>query len=441
MTENRRPLIARLGPIVLAPGVSRGNALTLFFGSILISIVSAYLSFAQPYILNEHLRIPQEIQGTVSGNLAFWTEILLILMSGLVGAWSDRAGHRLVFVLGFLVIGVSYALYPWATSVEGLYAVRVIYALGAAAIGAMFVAVQADYPAETSRGAFTAVVGVLSIVGFAILIATLAPLPRRLTAGGMDPVEAGRVAFGVVALIAVAGAVFLRLGLRERTSAQASKSSVLAKLRAGFAVARQNRRIGLSYAAAVVGRADLAIVTIFLSLWVTQASLSAGLSAQDALVQSGKLFGVIQIAALIFMPILGAITDRLDRVTGLAIATAVATGGYLWTGFLTDLTGTEAMLASALLGMGQAGVILTATALMGKESPREAIGAVSGVFSLFAAVGILLATKTGGWLFDVWRPGAPFIIMGVANAVVLILAVGVRLSDAPGARLEAPGPS
>ncbi len=431
MSNTPSPRPARLGPIVLAPGVTRGNALTLFFGSILTSIVSAYLSFAQPYILNEHLHLPQEIQGTVSGNLAFWTEVLLILMSGFVGAWSDRVGHRFVFVIGFLVIGVSYALYPWATSVEQLYAVRVVYAMGAAGIGAMFVAVQADYPAETSRGGFTAIVGVLSIVGFAVLIATLAPLPRRLTAAGFDPVEAGRLAFGVVAMIAVAGAIFLRVGLRERTTAPARKSGVLTQLRVAFAVSRDNPRIGLSYAAAIVGRADLAIVTIFLSLWVTQASRSAGLSTEDALVQSGKLFGVIQVAALVFMPILGAITDRLDRVTGLCIATAIAAGGYLWTGSLTELTSTEAFMATALLGMGQASVILTATALMGAEAPKHAVGAVSGAFSLFAAVGILLATKSGGWLFDVWRPGAPFIVMGLANALVLCLAIGVRLRNPP----------
>jgi MFS family permease len=142
---------------------------------------------------------------------------------------------------------------------------------------------------------------------------------------------------------------------------------------------------------------------------------------------------VIQVAALVFMPILGMITDRVDRATGLAIATAVAAAGYLWTGFLADLTGTEALLASALLGMGQAGVILTATALVGQESPRDSVGAVSGVFSLFAAIGILLATKSGGWLFDAWRPGAPFIVMGVANAVVLCLAIIVRLTG-PGRR-------
>ena len=88
-------------------------------------------------------------------------------------------------------------------------------------------------------------------------------------------------------------------------------------------------------------------------------------------------------------------------------------------------------MATALLGMGQASVILTATALMGAEAPKHAVGAVSGAFSLFAAVGILLATKSGGWLFDVWRPGAPFIVMGFANALVLCLAIGVRLRNPP----------
>ena len=37
------------------------------------------------------------------------------------------------------------------------------------------------------------------------------------------------------------------------------------------------------------------------------------------------------------------------------------------------------------------------------------------------------ATSVGGRLFDLWTPGAPFMMMGVINSVVLVFAISVRL--------------
>ncbi len=431
MTAIPSPTTARLGPIKLAPGVTRGNVIALLVGSFFTAIVSAYLSFAQPYILNEHLHLPTEIQGSVSGNLAFFTEIALIVLSGFMGAWSDRIGHRAVFVLGFLVIGLSYLLYPWATTTAELYGYRLVYAVGAAAIGAMFVAVQSDYPAEASRGLLVACIGILSILGFMAIVALLAPLPRRFVALGFGPVEAGRLAFGVIAVIAVVGAAILQFGLKARVAGAVTQTSLMARLRLGFLVARGNPRIGLAYVAGLVGRADLAIITIFLSLWITQVGRAKGLTTQQALVDAGAVFGVIQLSSLVFMPLLGYVADRIDRVTSLCIATAIAAVGYVWIGLLAEPVGMQAFPAAIVLGMGQAGVILTATALVGQEAPKEALGAVSGVFGISSAIGILVATKVGGWLFDAWMPGAPFIIMGAANAVVLAIALAVRLMEQP----------
>ena len=196
-------------------------------------------------------------------------------------------------------------------------------------------------------------------------------------------------------------------------------------------MARGNPRIGLAYVAGLVGRADLAIITIFLSLWITQVGRAKGLTTQQALVDAGAVFGVIQLSSLVFMPILGYVADRIDRVTSLCIATVIAAVGYVWIGLLAEPVGLQAFPAAIVLGMGQAGVILTATALVGQEAPKEALGAVSGVFSISSAIGILVATSAGGWLFDAWMPGAPFIIMGAANAVVFAIAGAVRLMGQP----------
>jgi len=61
--------------------------------------------------------------------------------------------------------------------------------------------------------------------------------------------------------------------------------------------------------------------------------------------------------------------------------------------------------------------------------PTKGRGAVIGMFSLFGAVGILLVAKLGGTFFvEVSRVG-PFKLIGIANFVVLLLAVVVLKLD------------
>jgi predicted MFS family arabinose efflux permease len=54
---------------------------------------------------------------------------------------------------------------------------------------------------------------------------------------------------------------------------------------------------------------------------------------------------------------------------------------------------------------------------------------VIGVFSFFGAIGTLAGSWIGGQLFALWRPGAPFLLMGMFNLLVMIAAIIVRLND------------
>ena len=422
--------MARFGPIALAPDITRGNALTLVAGMFLAGIVIPYLNFAQPYILTEHLGIPKERQGMVSGNLAFWTEVVLIALSGLIGAWSDQAGRRLVFALGLGVVALSYVLYPLAGSYEELLAYRLVYALGVSAIGVMSVAVQAEYPAGPSRGKLVGLVAILSILGVLFVVAVLAPLPARFIAAGASAVEAGRYAYWIAALIAFAGAVIVWLGLARRQVAQTRELPLLENLRIGMTAARDNPRIALGYGAGFVGRTDLVVVVVFLSLWITQAGRAQGMTTEAALVQAAVVFGVLQTAALLFAPVMAVVTDRVNRVVALVIATGIALAGYVWVGLLDQPLGRQAWPAVAVLGMGQVVAILAATALIGQEAPAKATGAISGVFTLAGAIGILLATKIGGWIFDAWMPGAPFLVTGLLNGLVMLAALSTIIAGA-----------
>jgi hypothetical protein len=52
--------------------------------------------------------------------------------------------------------------------------------------------------------------------------------------------------------------------------------------------------------------------------------------------------------------------------------------------------------------------------------------------------GILLLTKLGGYLFDVWTPGAPFFIMAILNVIALVAAILVILVDRKRPKIQLP---
>ena len=420
---------ARLGPIHWAEGITRGNGFALIFAAFILGIVSPFINFAQPYILTEHLGIPKDQQGGVSGDLAFWTEIILISLAGIMGAWSDKAGRRFVFAFGLIVVAISYALYPRATTYEELLIYRIIFAIGIAAVGSMFVAVQAEYPEDKSRGKLVGLMGVISILGVFVVVA-MANLPKQFTADGATAIEAGSYTYWIAAVIGVIGALIVWFGMAKNAPPADESESIVKRLQVGVAAAKHNPRIALAYGAAFMGRCDLVVVIIFLSLWITQAGLEQGMSTSDAFVQSGIMIGVIQMSALVFAPIIGYLIDKMSRVAAVALAMSIAMIGYTWMGLLDIPIGTQAYPAAVFLGMGQVSAIVAATALLGQESTKEMTGALSGAFNVFGAIGVLIATKVGGWAFDAWMPGAPFILTGALNAVLVLAAIGVILAGA-----------
>ena len=69
--------------------------------------------------------------------------------------------------------------------------------------------------------------------------------------------------------------------------------------------------------------------------------------------------------------------------------------------------------------------------LIAQQSPERIRGSVIGLFNLFGAIGILVASKVGGVLFDNWRPAAPFILFGCLALVVLLWGLAVHAQVVP----------
>ena len=129
-------------------------------------------------------------------------------------------------------------------------------------------------------------------LGIASLPRLIGGLPNRFIEMGIDPVWAGRFAFWCVTALCVTLAAILFWGLRPGAPSQLGKREpLLATLKIGLAAGR-NPRVALAYTAGLVSRANLAVISTFLTLCLVQEGIARGLSTGEAL-KKATLFYVI----------------------------------------------------------------------------------------------------------------------------------------------------
>jgi MFS family permease len=418
----------KLGYIWLQPGYTKINGWTLLFACLTGIPFLVVINFVQPYILTEMLHLPQEQQGSISGYLAILHEIIVLVLVSPLGALSDRIGRRRLLGAAYMLTAVGLVAYPFATSTLGLSLIRCIYALGATGIVVTYSAALADFPQEKSRGKLVAAAAVLNGLGILLLTYVGGNMPAWLTAAGYGPITAGRIAMAVIGIVCVVSGIIVWLGLRgnDRGSANTDKQPFLRLLGQGFGAAR-NPRIAISYAAAFAARGDVVVIGTYVSLWGTQAGMAQGMTAAEGLAKATIVFAMIQTAALIASPLIGIMNDRINRVTALVIGMGLATVGYFLFGLQDTPYGNSSMAIAFVLGIGQVSAILAGATLIGQEADPKITGATVGVWSFCGAIGTMIGSLAGGLLFDFWMPGAPFILMGALNLLVMAGALYVRI--------------
>jgi len=398
----------------------------------------AGMNFLQAYLLDVNLGIPKDEQGVATSILALVTEIIALILIVPFGALADRIGRRPVIIGGILFCGLGYGLFPFATSLNELVIYRAIFAIGAASLSAQIPTIGNDYTQERSRGRLFGFTGVMNGLGVIFMSAGLAQIPGLLEGRGVAPVSAGMAMFLAASGLCVLSAVIFRAGLQlgiPENVAQTEKVPLGRTLLAGLRAMR-NPRIVLSYVAAFAGRSDNAIKGLFVSVWVLQVAGEAGVSQPQAFAHAGKLMGLMGAVTLLWMPIFGVILDKMNRVTGLALAMGLAAAGYGSMGLITSPLDNAMLPFFVLLAIGQGSAIIASVTLIGQEASAADRGTVVATNAWFGAIGILIATVVGGVLFDIVGPSAPFVMLGVFQAFVLVFAIVVRVRN-PGDTVSA----
>ena len=128
-----------------------------------------------------------------------------------------------------------------------------------------------------------------------------------------------------------------------------------------------------------------------------------------------------------WLPVMGFVLDRIDRVAGVALAMSLGCFGYFSLYMLADPLGPGMYVCAVLVGMGEISANLASLTLIGTVAPVKGRGAVIGMFSLCGAIGILMIAKVGGILSGMFGTIAPFVLVAFANATVMLLSIAVFL--------------
>ncbi len=380
----------------------------------------------QPALLLQ-IGVPQGEQATVTGLLAAWQEVILIVLLAYVGDISDRIGRKSTYVFGFSMTALGFFLYPYAASVNELFAYRGIIAVGTAAMLGMMVTVVADYCTNRTRGKANGLQGFVATVGAAIPM-VFAVLPAMFVEQGQSQQQALTSTYGVAAAMGVAGAFIVAIGLAGKSTQPlpTDQEPLLVRMLEG-AKAIRDKGVALSYGAAFISRGDLAVTGAFLNLWLIQwGTTELGMTLSDAMANLAfPAIGFILLGALTGSILMGILADVISKAAAVTTASGLAAAVYMGMFFVSDPTADWVKGVLFLMGVAEISAFVSSQALVGQQSEPKRRGAIIGFFGVAGAIGILVATTGGGVVFDKIGPSAPFVIFGALNLVVFLWGLAV----------------
>jgi MFS family permease len=410
------------GPIQLLPGVGRGNMTVYVLGFVFTMLFSTFVPQAQPFILTEVLHIPQSAQGEISGYLGFAATLMGLLLSGVWGTLSDKTGRRTVYAMGLILSAVGIFIFPLAGTVILLYLARMIFAAGSNASNTMSNALLADYIDNKDRGKAFGITASFGGIGALLTVFFFLRLPAMLERGGISTLDAGRYTYWIVAGLSLIAMVLIWTGLLAKSSSQEEEKRSFVQI-AGDALkaARQDPGISLAYGVNFVSTGALTVAGTFFALWiVTYGTTTGGLGSTEALARAGMILGMSQMMGLIAAPMFGILADKVKRSLAVSIATGSIAVIYALTLLIKNPLGGMMIVLGLFIGFVQTSGVVTGGALIAQQSPEEVRGSVMGFYGFCGALGTMVTSLAGGWIFDGWLSQGPFVFIGILCAVVAI---------------------
>ena len=383
--------------------VLRRPAFTVLFASEAISLIGDRLVMVALVILVYDLT---QSSAAVSGLMMLKAGPALILGIA-AGALVDRFNRKWVMVLSNLAQGLLVLIIPFSDSLKVVYGVYLLMSM----INQFFIpARSATIPDLVPKELLLAANSLFSI-------AYVGGMALGPAIGGFLVDEYGLdMAFYVDSLTFLIPAIAVSLLSLPTNQAPASKSSIMADLRAGFAYIHSEKRVkaGLSLSMAVyLGLGTLSVLGIVL----TDEILQVGASGY------GMLMSSMGVGLLVGAAFMGRWGNRFSRTQLAVIGTMVA--GIM----LVLLPWSTSLMMALIIGMGNGfGMVMvqTSTNTTFQSAPDHLRGRVMGVSQALTGASSFLAMGFSGLLAEWIGVQAVFGIVGLIAVVIALILVVLK---------------
>jgi DMSO/TMAO reductase YedYZ heme-binding membrane subunit len=402
----------------------RWNALYLLAAS--STIIMTLSVGLQPLFLSEVLGVSGRDFGAINAGIQVAAEAIGLFLILYLGNLSDHIGRKRIIFSGFLVAMMAMLLVPLSPffgavlGIGGLgfyLLMRIATFLGMAAVWPQLSTLAGDYTEFSNRPAKTSKYYLMVTFGGAVIYAILMQIPEH---GGL---------YLVMFLPAVIAFFSARMVIGSLTEVAPRLPGNIIPWKRIRAVFSDEPRMQLSLVSAFFSRSDMILIGIFLMLWLMKEAELAGLERGEAAAQAGILLGLVGVVMLLACRPWGHIIERYGRVTAIAVGMALSGAGFLMFGVMDDPFDPMIIIPVVLVGLGQAGCLIAPQVLALDLVPKDLRGTIMGVFYAVGGVGVIFFVQSGGILYDIVGPHAPFVLIAIGNILVMTYALSIRPTD------------
>jgi MFS family permease len=435
--------------IEVPPELTKVHYFFLFFNTFLIGMFMSIPAILQPAFMSDIIGIDQGFAGSINSFLQNMSQIATLAFVALIGALSDKTGRKILILLGFITLTVSFYLFKISTGIAmtlgipadfaaticatlsfvpgraaeftefapGLlvaYAMRFLVGIGLILAYPQFITMVGDYTKDKDRGKGMAMngmaMGLSSILVFAVFGAIV----------DKSGVLAG---FNTAIMIAAIGAVLTAVFMKDRMPEKPKEKQ---RLRDILPLVKESKALKAAYLCSLITRADIVVIAAYLVTWGVKAADTLGMESGAATFRATLPLILMGIVSFLVFPILGVMLDKKGRMFTILLSLAFAALGM----FLIALSPSPfhwlCFVAAVCAGIGMSGSIAGANTLAIDAAPITMMGSIMGGLNTMQPVGVLFFLGAGGILFDTVSPGSAFLLKGLATLALLIWLFAVK---------------
>jgi MFS family permease len=414
--QKKRASGRRFAGIEIPADLKRSHFLSLYLATLLTACITVFASFIQPLFLNQVIGIPEDQAGSINSGLQNVSQIITLFLVGLVGIVSDKVGRRRLTIAGFLIAGTFYIIFGYAREISlalGIvgvggqilivYGIKLAIGLGFILCYPQFITMVADYTLPRDRGKGMAYNGVMMSLGAFIIFGVLAQVAVDLPLMTL---------FYIIGSVAFLGACIAYFGLVDRMPA--GKPGKLG-FRAVYRIVSNSLSLKASYLTTGVARADVAVISTLVFVWVVYAAEDYGMDPLQASAKGAMVILSMALATFITFPVVGMLLDRIGRVPVLTVSLLTGGVGFCLMALITNPFSPFMYVLAGLVGIGFAGSVAGANTLTSDAAPKPILGSIMGGMNTMQPIGVLFFLQLGGYLFDTLGSWAPFALKGLAD--------------------------